>query len=621
LDQDIVILDIPNPDMVLPDGDAQRPDSSDMTHCFVHETWRHNEFKRQFPKATMTDFSQMMEVAPKFIKAEDLILAEYWTKETTDDVVLQFQSRSMLESEFNENWQNSGLGEPLSQRPTEVPRVKTYLTNGVEILERTDWPGKHIPFVSCFGKVIYVDTDAGSERQILSMTRLARDPYMLYCYYRTAQAELVGMTPKTPYIGYKGQFRTNAKEWAEVLTQPKAFLEAEPYAEDSGTGQVLPLPQRQAFDPPIERLEVGAEAARRAIMSAMGTSMLPSSAQRRNEKSGIALQEIKESAQLGAYHFVDHFDHMVRQVGVICEDLIDKVYDTAREVGVLSADDEASIVRINDDQMEPTEAQPKPISTKGTHRVTISTGPTSDSQREEVSRFVDTLAGSKDAEMVRVIMPMLVKMKNLGPLGDKLAELLKFLQPPEVREVDQGEQPDPRELMAKLQEADQMLQAAKAEIDELRQAEATDQVKEQAKTERDVALAEIEGKLEEFITTLKGDQAERLAQIKGELAIELQQVKGSQDMAEQDDQQKHEVAMAAAEGDQARQAEDRADDRAVRDTAVGLGEDEAVRGDAAREAEKGRRFQAGESKADRAQKAAEVRRGTQKPQPDGTGTP
>ena len=36
----------------------------------------------------------------------------------------------------------------------------------------------------------------GPQRIIMSMTRLARDPYMLLCYIRSCQMELVGMTPK-----------------------------------------------------------------------------------------------------------------------------------------------------------------------------------------------------------------------------------------------------------------------------------------------------------------------------------------------------------------------------------------------------------------------------------------
>jgi hypothetical protein len=156
---------------------------------------------------------------------------------------------------------------------------------------------------------------------------------MLYCYYRTTQAELVGMTPKTPYIGYEGQFKGHESEWSKVQHTPVAYLQAKASTEGSA-GQVLPLPQRQPYSPAIDQLEFGAEGARRAIQAAMGVSPLPSSAQRRNEKSGVALQQIEASSQKGTYHFIDNFDHMLRQVGVIAEDLMGSTYDTPRDVGV-----------------------------------------------------------------------------------------------------------------------------------------------------------------------------------------------------------------------------------------------------------------------------------------------
>jgi hypothetical protein len=61
--------------------------------------------------------------------------------------------------------------------------------------------------------VLYVDEGAAS-RQILSMTRLARDPYMLYCYIRTCEAEAIGGVPRATWVGYEGQFAKPTR-WAE----------------------------------------------------------------------------------------------------------------------------------------------------------------------------------------------------------------------------------------------------------------------------------------------------------------------------------------------------------------------------------------------------------------------
>ena len=245
--------------------------------------------------------------------------------------------------------------------------------------------------MSCYGKILYVTTDtsvSSPERQFMSMTRLARDPYMLYCVLRSAQAEAVGGVQLAGFVGYEDQF-VHPAEWQKASHEPVAFLEARAITDGSG-GQPLPLPMKQSWDPPLQNLEIAAEGARRAIQAAMGVSPLPTSAQRRNEKSGVALRQIESSAQKGTFHFTDSYDHMVRQVGVITEDLIPTTYDTPRDVGVIGADEESRTVRINDPDED------EPISTRGDHQTTISTGPAFESQREAASQFADQLAGNPD---------------------------------------------------------------------------------------------------------------------------------------------------------------------------------------------------------------------------------
>jgi hypothetical protein len=541
-DQDIIIQPFPNPDMVLPDPTSLRPDSSDMRYCFVHEHWRREDFTREFgADAAHQDFDALAMDYPRWFTDSHVMLAEYWEIEEVDDVLHQFQMPDgsvlgVLKSEIEDQSLLPALGlsawpESIQDRPVRIPSVAQYLTNGAEILSTTPWPGKHIPIASCYGKVIYVTGGAGPERKLMSMTRLARDPYMLYCYYRTTQAELVGMTPKTPYIGYEGQFKGHESEWSKVQHTPVAYLQAKAMTEGS-SGQILPLPQRQPYSPAIDQLEFGAEGARRAIQAAMGVSPLPSSAQRRNEKSGVALQQIEASSQKGTYHFVDNFDHMLRQIGVIAEDLMGSTYDTPRDVGVIGANDEARTVRINDEEMTPTATQKKPISTRGDHQVTISTGPAFESQRQAASDFADQLAGNPD--VFRLIGPMIIKLKNLGPIGDEIAEALKFLQPPEMRQPEEGEEPDPAQLQRQLMEGQQLLQQAQAQIQELTMQVETSAMKEQAKTQREAMLADIKKELALMLQTMKGEQAIALARTQGEEALALQ-----------DDAQGHELGLSA----------------------------------------------------------------------------
>ena len=503
-DQDVWIQACPNPDNILPDPDAQRPDGIDQQYCFVEEDWDYRRFKRTFPKAQLKGFSgEFHKQAPSWVREHSVRVAEYWTIDYEQRTLLLFGDRQAPTVAFEDELRERPKA-ILDQRVVDIPRVHQYWTNGVELLtrpgqaKRTLWPGKYIPIVWCLGKVLYVDEGAGARRVILSMTRLARDPYMLYCYYRSRESELVGLSPLVPYFAAKGTLDTvNKQALADSPYKAIPVVEYEPVV-DTAPGVVLPPPQQIRWEPPIQALEVGAEGARRAIQAAMGVSPMPTIAQRHNQKSGRALEQIEATEQKGSFHFVDHYRDMVEATGVLVEDLMDKVYDSARDVGVRKADDTAEIVRINDPHAE------DPIDTKGEYAVTVSAGPSFESERREAADFAESLM-QIPAAAARV-MDLIVKLRNLGPIGDQIAERLT---PPEFRQAGKDGKPDAGQLARSLAEAQQQLQ-------QLQQAA--------AQMQQQLALE-----------TAKQNSQIRIAQIKAqsdkETAIELQRMKDASAIA------------------------------------------------------------------------------------------
>lgn len=555
--QDLWLEEVVNPDSVLPDPDAKRPTMSDMKYCFVHEQRKIDEFKREFPKARIQDFSaDLHTVAPKWLKGDEITIAEYWTitERERELLLLKGPTGVTMEVYADEITDKAHLAFVVKRRPDFVPQVCSYLTNGVEILEdelgrtKTEWPGKYIPIAACVGKVIYLDTGSGTERKILSMVDLMRDPQMLNAYLRTNEAELVGMTPKTPYIGYVGQFRTRGDQWAKLNHEPVPFIEADPMTEATGN-QILPLPQRMPYEPPIQALEILAESSRRSIQAAAGNSPLPTQAQRRNDKSGVALKRIEEAAQVGSYHYGDHYDDMIEHVGVMGEDLMDKIYDTAREVAVRKANNTSEMLRINDP------ADPKSISTKGDHLVTVSTGPTFDSTREAVQDVAETLMTGPDPEMVRAVMPVALKMMNLGAEAEELIEITEALQPPAIQQLKQqnGEEPDPKQLMQQIGQMKERLQMAEQAMQELAEEAKGKQLDAQTK----VRVAEIGAQKDAEIarqrnlTDLEKTNREIAARIHiAEIAARTKGVEMQHEAEHEAVAMAHDVAMSTMQGAQ-----------------------------------------------------------------------
>jgi hypothetical protein len=465
-DQEIRIKRIPNPDAVYFDPDCKEIDCSDAKYCYLLDQVPRKEFKKRWPDADTHDFNdEQQSLAPQWIKENSIQVAEYWRVETRKRKLLMVDTSNGPAAMFDDELPD-GEHDIQGEREVEERTIMQYITNGVEILERHKWAGKYIPIVPLFGKELYLNESTGPKRMFQSLIRLARDPQQLYNYYRTCEAELIGMTPKAPFVGYTGQFESHKEEWQAVNTTPRAYLQADPVTDATGTN-VLPLPTRPQYEPPIQALEIGAEATRQAIRSAMGLSGLPTNVQRLNDKSGVALKEINQSEDKGSFHFIDAYDMGIEYSGRIINDLIPHIYDGAREVGVRKADDTHQTVKINQKFTDESGQEVTFNMDEGEHEVTISTGPSYQSERDQADNFVDLLLPNLaelpiDPGIKQQIFALSIRLKNLGPVGD---QIFQILSPPSP---GQGQQ-QVAQMQAQLQQTQQQLQLMTGENQKLYQ--------------------------------------------------------------------------------------------------------------------------------------------------------
>ncbi len=515
-EQELIIHAVPNPDMVTP-GPHVMPDGSDIQRLWFHEQWSHKEFLRKFPKAKIRDFSsnEWIDLAPAWIQRDRIMVCEYWTKDEDGNVL---------------------------QR----------ITNGVEVLGTTPWAGKDIPFVPCYGKVLFTQFNGKTEREIHSLIRLAREPFKAYCYVRTCEAELIAQMPKFPYFVRRGSLTPQSLEaLVRSVSEPVAVIEVEALlAEMSGTGPPE-FPVRNPYDPTaLAGLEAAAEAFRRAIQAAIGQSALPTQAQRRNEKSGVALKQIEDSGQRGSFHFLAHYEAMITRVGLLLNDLLKPIHDTPRDMTIRKPDDTTQVVRINDPNWRNPEKNDQPEHlqfTDGDFDVTISTGPQNDSEREAQSDFADLLIGNPQfmqlaGQNAPKIMAQAIRLRNVGPLGDAIADLL---DPPQ-------QQVDPQQQQQQMAKAQQLMEAQTKQIEALTHQIQTEQVKAQAQI--DLQYVRNAGAIEvaKIAAMAKGIHIQTEAD-EEMIALGMEQ----QHEATQNEQDRqHEAAMAAMQGQQQAQQTD-----------------------------------------------------------------
>lgn len=426
-DQVICFRPIPNPDSVLYDPTCKQPDWSDARKVYVVEPMAWDDYRAQYPDAETTSFStEDMRTAPKWIGEKTILVAEYWK----------------VEGEWKTITRNG------KSRRVEVKKLCQYITNGVEILDRIEQPGTEIPIPAMIGLQRWVPEENGEvKRQLHGLPDFARDPQMSLAYLVSQEMEEAGMAPRVPVIGYTGQFETDRDAWETLNKIPRSFVQVDPTPDPTNPTQVLPLPQWRQFVPNFSAYEVAKESARRAVQAAMGISPLPTAAQRNNEKSGVALERIQTEQAIGSFHFVSGYDRAVSRAGRIADSWIQVVYDTEREEMLRKPDDSSRPVRLNTPEPYPNEQGELEHHVIGDerHAVTVSTAPSYQSQRQAVSDFLDNLI----AQLPKLPVPppaaakllsLAIQMKDLGPKGDEMAEIIAPTQGDQSQQIAQMQQ-------------------------------------------------------------------------------------------------------------------------------------------------------------------------------------
>ena len=467
-DKDLRIEPIKNPLTVYGDPMSTADDSSDWNVCHVTAMWPKSEFKRKWPKAELSNFeTSARDQAPGWYEADDIRVAEYWTREdVTTTLLLLSNGTVMHEAEYEVAMDLLDvMGVTIKdERPTTTKKVTQYIITGTEILETNEWAGKFIPIVPVYGDEVNVE----GERYFLPLTYFAMDPQQMFNFWRTASTELVALAPKAPWVGPAGAFATDPN-WATANTQSHQYLEYDPVAEAGGAA-----PQRQPFaGVPAGALQEAMNASDdiKSVTGLYDASMGAKS----NETSGRAILARQHEGDTSTFNFTDNLSRAIRHTGRIICDLIPKTYSTARIIRVIHEDGSNKDVAING----ATPPAPPPATTPaqqqkqqeemaavarvydlttGKYDVTCDTGPSYSTKRQEAATQMTEFMRSVP-NAAALIGDLLAK--NLDwPGADEIAERLKTMLPPQAL----GKNAQFDQLQQQMQQIQQALQQAQQQL-------------------------------------------------------------------------------------------------------------------------------------------------------------
>jgi len=454
---------IANPLTVYFDPLTQAADSSDWRYCFVADMMPKKEFEAQYPDAQSVDFSDDDHNYPWVDEPTDSIrVAEWWRRTPSKQEILLLSNGEVVYAEEYQKPAVKGMFDAagitvVNTREIEGFKVTQQLVTGAEVLgERTDWIGKYIPIIPCYGE----DVNVEGRRHFRSMIRDAKEPQRLVNYWRSAATELVALAPKAPWVGKKGAFETDWEKWATANTRSHAFIEFD------GPDR----PQREPFDGiPSGTLQeaINASDDMKAVLGLFDASIGKQS----NETSGRAIIARQREGDNGTFNFIDNLSRAVEHTGRVLVDIIPKVYKEPKILRIMGEDGKSQQVRI-----APLNGQPPPVDQNGVpqiydlnagiYDVVVQAGPSFTTRRDEAANQITAVMQAYPPSAV-ILAPEL--MRNLDmPNADKMARAFEAMMPPQIKAAYEGTPPPepgpPPELVAQQQKMQMEAQYKQQEL-------------------------------------------------------------------------------------------------------------------------------------------------------------
>ncbi|MEK1933746.1 MAG: portal protein [Pararhizobium sp.] len=491
-DQDLMIKRVSNQFSVYGDPDSTAADSSDWNSAFIVDRIGKKQFDRKYKgtknadgKPVAVDFdSDAWNNTENWIDDEFVMIGEWWKREQVEKTITlvsdgqnqQVMDEEMLAMREIQALISAGILQFMQERKALSHKVTQYVMTGADILEKTDWKGCYIPIIPVYGDEIILE----GKRYLRSLIHSAKDAQMMYNFWRTNATELVALAPRVPFIGPKGAFDSDIDNWATVNSKSHAFLEydgAQP-------------PQRQPLDvgPAAGALQEALNASddMKAIIGMYDASL----GARSNETSGRAIMARQREGDVATFHFIDNLARSIRHTGRILIDLIPKVYTTERIVRVIGEDGVQRAVTINSREPKPQMAQDgkpamdndgNPVAgvynlTAGKYDLTVTTGPSFTSRREEaayqMTEFIRAYPAS--APVIGDIVAKNLDWPGADEIADRLKSINPALQkqqiPPELQQMIQMGQQQIQELTQKVQalEADKSIDQFNADTERMK---------------------------------------------------------------------------------------------------------------------------------------------------------
>jgi hypothetical protein len=442
-DQEPTIERIINPLSIYLDPTSTEPTGADANWAFIVQVMAKDVYESQYGRLP-PEASAWETTGDTWITPDTVRVAEYYWREW-EGVRL-----ALLADGSVQRVDQLPEGAPVVQtRTAQIPIVHWAKICGYQVIEQTRWLGSSLPLVRVTGEERL--TDEG-QLDYTGVVRHAKDSQYAYDLWASAEAEMIALAPKAPFILAEGQIEGYDQWWATANTRNHAYL---PYKPLTIGGVAVPPPQRQTLEPPVQAIAQARLLAAQDLSTTTGIYQPQLGQQGPPGEAASTVYQQRSQGQLGQFHYLDNLRRSVRRVGQILVELIPHLYDGRRALRILGPDDTLRQVIVGASYVDPLSGLPTLYDlTVGRYDVVVSAGPGYATKRQEAVAVMMQLTQALPEVMANTV-DLLVKNMDL-PGGKALVERLQKQLPPQLQEGEGGQPSQAQQIQELTQQVQQM---------------------------------------------------------------------------------------------------------------------------------------------------------------------
>lgn len=373
---ELSIKTIKDPTFVLIDPSAENTDLSDAEYAFFVKWMCKEDFEEQFPGKESSCISPENK---DWYKDNEVQVLEYWYREN---------------GKFN-----------------------YCILSAEDVLEHnTKYPGKYLPFMFVGGSEVLID----GMRDFKGIVRDVIDQQRMLNYSKSETADFITRSAKQQWLVEADQIAEYQDIWDSQNIDSFNYL---PYKGTNSGGK----PDKLNPPVPPSGFMATSQEADQDIRSTIGIrdplQDIPAS------QSGKAIQLQISQGNIGIFEYLDNLNSAIKYCGLVLIDLIPHFYNYQHIRDVMGLDENITptpIMTVYEDNGEMVIHDLK----KGIYSVTLSTGPSYESQRSEAADKLIELV-SKYPQMMQMAGDLIVK--NMDFKGaEELADRLRATIPPNI---------------------------------------------------------------------------------------------------------------------------------------------------------------------------------------------